>query len=69
MNCRFRNIKNRGAICYNIMRVPYKILAPYYVIDPMQIKRNLVSHYIKWTSVTFAKNIAKIAYLRPQITL
>jgi len=69
MYFRFRNIKNRGAIGYNIICNPYKILAPYCVTEALHIKRKIVSYYIRWASATFDKNIAKIVYMRPEITL
>jgi hypothetical protein len=69
MNFMFRNINNRGAIVYNIICNLYKIIAPYCVTDDLHIKRKILSYYIRWVSATFDKDIAKIFYLRPEITL
>jgi hypothetical protein len=69
MYFRFRNIKNRGAIGYDIICNPYKILAPYYVTEALHMKRKIVSYYIRWASATFNKDIAKFINLRPGITL
>jgi len=62
MNFSFRNINNCGTVGYNIICNPYKILAPFCVTDALQIKRRIVSYYIRRASATFDKDITKFAF-------